>query len=109
MFFVLVVGNAGGVFFYGMGGCITHPTEYHQCAECPTVKGRKCIHTKYKCANCTAAGHADTQHAAYNTRCPVKVHAVREAWQKTRLEAVSLEHILAETNPITNTTMTADE
>jgi hypothetical protein len=87
----------------------THPTEYHQCAECPTVKGRKCIHMKYKCANCAAVGHANTQHAAYNTRCPIKVHAVREAWQKTRPEAVSLEHIPAETNLIADTTMTADE
>jgi hypothetical protein len=64
---------------------------------------------KYKCANCAAAGHTDTQHAAYNTRCPIKVNAVREAWQKTRPEAVSLEHIPAETNLIADTTMTADE
>jgi hypothetical protein len=87
----------------------THRTEYHQCTKYPTVKGYKCIYTKYKYVNYTAMGHADTQHAAYNTRCPIKLHAVQEAWQKTQLEAVSLEHIPTETNLIADTTMTTDE
>jgi hypothetical protein len=86
-----------------------HPTEYHQCSQCPTIQGRKCQHTLYKCANCVAAGHTDVHHAAYSTRCPVKVNVVREAWQKTRPETTPLDAIPSEINPIADTTMTADE
>jgi hypothetical protein len=61
------------------------------------------MHTVYSCANCKEAGHSDTAHAAYSTRCPVKTTTVREAWQKSRTAPT-----LPSTNPNDDTNMITD-
>jgi hypothetical protein len=78
-----------------------HSTDRHVCADCPNPKGHHCMHTTLRCANCSAAGHADQAHAAYNPRCPLKAAVIQEAWQRTKTAPPN------ETYP-NDTNMTAD-
>jgi hypothetical protein len=75
--------NSGPICSFCAGN---HPTEKHQCPECPNRLGKSCPHTAHKCSNCTAAGNTDTEHVAFNPRCPIKNQAIRDTWQKTRAE-----------------------
>jgi hypothetical protein len=79
-----------------------HPTDLHICADCPNRKGRHCVHTVLRCANCSTAGHADHAHAAYNPQYPVKAAVVQEAWQRTKATPPPIETYPNDTN------MTAD-
>jgi hypothetical protein len=87
-----------------------HPTDLHVCTDCPNHRGRQCIHTTLRCANCSAAGHADHTHAAYNPQCPVKAAVIQDAWQRTKTAppTEAYHDIPQETNPIADTNMTAD-
>jgi hypothetical protein len=82
--------NSGPICGFCAGN---HPTEKHQCPECPNYLGKSCPHTAHKCSNCTAAGNMDTAYAAFNPRCPIKNQAIRDAWQKTRAECETIIYL----------------
>ena len=62
----------------------SHKTREHECKKCPEKKGRKCGHTKVKCANCNGP------HQASDSECPTKkaIGTPKEGTETTPLNTV---------------------
>jgi hypothetical protein len=61
-----------------------HPTENHNCTECPTRNGKSCSHTKYECRNCVEAGIPEHDHPAFHKQCPTRLRIHKEAREATQ-------------------------